>query len=161
MSEEILREQSEAVVTLLSKLLRRLFTLTVDDPAMELPGAQMRVCNILRDGPRTMSSLSAELVISHSAATQIADRLERAGMVERLQETDDRRCKRLALTQRGIEVMQARVERRILRTLKVLESISAEQRDAAVTALRVLLEAGIATAPELPDDSSVPEHLVN
>lgn len=142
MSEEALRAQSEELVALMSKLWRRLFTLDADnDPAMELPGAQMRVCAVLRDGPRTMSCLSSELGISHSAITQIADRLERAGMVERMQEADDRRCKRLTLTPRGVEVMQARRERRVLRALTALESMSPEEREAAVAALTSLLKA--------------------
>lgn len=141
MSEEVLREQSEALVTLLSRLMRRLFTLTADDPAMELPGAQMRMCTVLWDGPRTMSALGDELGISHSAITQIADRLERAEMVERLPEADDRRCKRLALTSRGIAVMQARRDRRVGRTRKVLELLSPRDRQAAVAALEILLDA--------------------
>jgi len=141
MSEQNLHEQSEAVVTLLSRLMRRLFTLTADDPAMELPGAQMRVCNVLWDGPRTMSALGDELGISHSAITKIADRLERAEMVERLPEADDRRCKRLALTQRGVEVMQARRDRRVGQTVKVLEQLSPQDRQAAVAALETLLDA--------------------
>lgn len=141
MSEQHVHEQSEAVVTLLSRLMRRLFTLTADDPAMELPGAQMRVCNVLWDGPRTMSALGDELGISHSAITQIADRLERAEMVERLPEADDRRCKRLALTPRGVEVMQERRDRRVGRTVKVLEQLSPQDRQAAVAALGVLLDA--------------------
>lgn len=140
-SRESLREQSEALVVLLSRLMRRLFTLTVDDPAMEFPGAQMRMCNVLWDGPRTMSALSDELGTSHSAITQIADRLERAEMVERLQEADDRRCKRLTLTPKGIEVMRQRRERRVLRTLSALESLSPDERAAAVSALTILLEA--------------------
>jgi DNA-binding MarR family transcriptional regulator len=140
-SHETLREQSEAVVALLSRLMRRLFTLTVDDPAMELPGAQMRMCTVLWDGPRTMSALSDELGISSSAITQIADRLERADMVERLPEADDRRCKKLALTAKGVEAMQERRERRVLRTLNTLQSLSLEERDAAVAALTTLLDA--------------------
>lgn len=148
MSEEILREQSEAVVTLLSKLMRRLFTLAADDPAMELPGAQLRMCAVLRDGPRTMSALSGEMGISHSAVTQIADRLERAEMVERVPETDDRRCKKLRLTSRGIEAMEARRERRVVRTLNVLESLPVEERAAAVSALETLLDASLATTPD-------------
>ena len=142
MSEQILREQSEELVSLLSRLMRRLFTLDADnDPAMELPGAQMRVCAVLRDGPRTMSSLSSEMGISHSAITQIADRLERAEMVERLPEAEDRRCKRLTLTARGVEVMQARREKRVVRMLGILKSLSQEQRDSALAALSVLFEA--------------------
>lgn len=140
MSDEALREQSEAVVTLLTTLWRRLSTLDADDPAMEIPGAQMRVCGMLRDGPRTMSALSDELGISHSAITQIADRLERAQMVERVPGEDDRRCKKLRLTSHGLEVVNARLERRVARTMEILRPLSKQERDAAITALSALLE---------------------
>jgi DNA-binding MarR family transcriptional regulator len=145
MSDKALREQSEAMLSMLSGLWRRLSALDADDPAMEIPGAQMRVCGILRDGPRTMSALSDDLGISHSAITQIADRLERAGMVERVSQAGDRRCKSLRLTSRGVEVMRARMERRVVRTMRVLKSLSADQRAAALSVLSALMEAGMTT----------------
>jgi DNA-binding MarR family transcriptional regulator len=142
MSDKELREQSEAVLTMLQSLWRRISTLDTDDPAMEIPGAQMRVCGMLRDGPRTMSALCDELGISHSAITQIADRLERAAMVERVPEEDDHRCKSLRLTPRAVEVVNARMERRVAGAMEVLRSLPKHERDAAVAALGVLLEAG-------------------
>src|SRR5689334_11469103 len=54
-----------------------------DDPAGELPLRQFRVCLALYQEPRSMSQLGRELQFSLSAMTQIADRLERAGMVTR------------------------------------------------------------------------------
>jgi DNA-binding MarR family transcriptional regulator len=154
MSTAALREQSEAVVSLLGSLMRRLFTLEADDPAMELPLAQMRVCGVLMDGPRTMGAISRELAISHSAMTQIADRLERAGMVERVLEADDRRCKSLRLTPRGVEIMRSRREGRVLRALRALDRLSPSDRDAVVSALRILLDAGVVSASEGEDDSA-------
>lgn len=162
MSDDLLRKQGEEIVQLLSMLMRRLFTLGADDdPAMEIPGAQMRVCGILRDGPRTMSCLSSELGISQSAMTQIADRLERAGLVERVQESDDRRCKRLALTARGVEIMQARRGRRVLRTMEALSALEPVSRDAAVAALTALLDASTATVEQPSDCTATPEQLVS
>lgn len=161
MSDEVLHRQSEELVTLLSRLLRRLFVLAADDPAMEIPGAQMRLCTTLRDGPRTMGSLSNELGISQSAITQIADRLERAGMVERMQPADDRRCKRLALTAKGVGLMETRKERRVQQMLRALELLSPEQREQTVTMLNALLEASIQTSTRPVDNSLAPEHFVS
>ena len=93
MSDEVIAEQAAAIVAALPKLMRQLFTLDVDDPVLELPVAQLRVCSILHEGPRTMSALSRELGISVSATCQPADRLERANMVERVAQTQDRRVK--------------------------------------------------------------------
>jgi len=142
MSDKELRRQSEAIINTITGLWRRISTLDADDPAMEIPGAQMRVCGILYESPKTMSALSEELGISHSAITQIADRLERAEMVERVPEEDDRRCKRLRLTERGAAIVKARTDRRVVRTMEVLKRVPERDRDAAVAALQVLLEAG-------------------
>src|SRR5215472_9587622 len=98
MNDESLISQAAKLECLLPKLMRRLFTLDPSHPANELPVAQLRVCVILQAGPRTVSAVSEELGISVSATTQIADRLERAGLVERVAERDDRRMKLLRLT---------------------------------------------------------------
>src|SRR6185369_12814300 len=89
--------------------------LAVDDQAAELPLRQLRVCMLLYEGPRAMSSISRELGVSQSALTQIADRLEKARLVRRSFEGPDRRVRSLQLTPRGQRIMrlreQARVER--------------------------------------------------
>ncbi|MGI6295858.1 MAG: MarR family winged helix-turn-helix transcriptional regulator [Armatimonadota bacterium] len=136
-----LRKKSEEVVSVLLALMRHLNTLAADDIAMELPGAQLRVCGLLWDGPKTMSTLAEELDITHSAITQIADRLERAEMVERVLEEDDRRCKRLALTAKGLAVLEGRRERRILRTMEAMKLLSGQQQDCIVESLRTMLNA--------------------
>ncbi len=140
-NDAAVREKSEEVVSALTALMRHLFALTADDIAMELPGAQLRVCGLLWDGPKTMSTLAEELGITHSAITQIADRLERAEMVERVPEADDRRCKRLALTTRGLAVLEGRRERRILRTMEAMKLLSGQQRDSIVDSLKAMLDA--------------------
>lgn len=156
MSEVVLREQSEAIVSMLSGLARRLFTLEADDPGMELPVAQMRVCTVLIDGPKTMGAISRELGISHSAITQIADRLERAAMVERVPESEDRRCKSLRLTAFGVEKMRSRRERRVLRMQRAMDKLPPEDRAAVVSALRTLFDAGLAVEAESMSDAVMP-----
>lgn len=140
-TDQTLREHSEAIVEALTKLMQRLFSVTTDNLAMELPVAQLRVCSLLWDGPRTMSSLAEALNISHSAITQIADRLERTELVERAIEEDDRRCKKLALTPKGIEVLEQRLEHRIQRVMNAMASLNSHQRDAVVASLNVMLDA--------------------
>lgn len=141
MIDEKLIEQAAALTSILPKLMRSISALYADDPAMDLPVAQIRVCSILHDGPRTMSVLSRELGISLSATTQIADRLERAGMVERVPEADDRRVKSLQLTSHGNDVMGMRNERRTLRAAEMLERLSTESREAVLDSLGMLLDA--------------------
>lgn len=155
MTDQALAEQAAALTSVLQKLIRRLFTLDTDDPAIELPVAQVRVCSILRDGSRSMSCLSREMGISLSATTQIADRLERAGMVERITEADDRRVKFLQLTPRGVEIMVSRNESRIRRVQEALERLPADTRDEALRVLRDLASA----APTVGEGMAVAERL--
>src|SRR5438552_12075572 len=147
MSEELLLVQAGKLESLLPTLMRRLFTLDPSHPANELPLAQLRVCTILQSGPRTVSSISEELGISVSAATQIADRLERSELVERVAERDDRRMKKLQLTAHGADVMRSRRETRVQGAAAVLEQLPPAARAEVLHALNVLLDASLAIAP--------------
>jgi DNA-binding MarR family transcriptional regulator len=85
-----------------------------------------------------MSALSRELGISLSAVTQVADRLERSGLVERITEAGDHRVKSLQLTERGRQVVEARNKNRAERILDALSQMQPEERARAVVGLRTL-----------------------
>ncbi|HZP82287.1 MAG TPA: MarR family transcriptional regulator [Chthonomonadaceae bacterium] len=155
MAPKNLVEQAAQLECLLPKLMRRLFTLEPGHPVAELPLAQLRVCTLLQAGPRTLSAISEEAGVSVSAATQIADRLERAGLVERVAEPEDRRMKNLQLTAHGAELMRSRRETRVRRVACALERMTPEQRQGVLSSLHALLEAATATAPKLPREDPV------
>jgi DNA-binding MarR family transcriptional regulator len=155
MNEEILLTQAAHLESLLPKLMRRLFTLDPSHPANELPVAQLRVCTILQAGPRTVSTISEELGISVSAVTQIADRLERAGFVERVAGQDDRRMKKLQLTVHGTEVMCSRRETRVQRAAAALKHLPPAARVEVLQALNVLLDASLAAAPRVAEEEPI------
>lgn len=138
---ETIRQQADALAQILPMLARRLNTLNVNDPTIDLPVAQLRLCGILQYGPMTMSALGTEMGISLSAVTQLADRLGEAGLVERLADPDDRRVKCLQLTRRGREIMSARKRRRVERIEGVLAALSSEERCRLLECLRSLLDA--------------------
>lgn len=157
MTDKLLNEQAGELAYTLRKLMTTITALHTDDPAIELPIAQIRVCNILREKPHPMSALSRELGISLSATTQIADRLERAGMVERVSEADDRRVKSLQLTSRGSELIRQRNERRTRRAVQVLEHLSPDVRDTVLCSLRTLLDACTQISVQVPDCGIITE----
>jgi DNA-binding MarR family transcriptional regulator len=140
MSQQELLEIAEAVAGLVPRLVRELNS-SEKDPADDLPLAQLRLCGILSEGPRPMSALSRALGVSHSALTQIADRLERARLVRRVAEGNDRRVRCLQLTPRGEKMMRKRREVRVLRTLAVLEPLAQQQREAVRSSLEILVDA--------------------
>src|SRR5436190_14449729 len=106
-------DEARELTSLFVSLTRQL--LVVDDFVAEMPLRQLRVCVVLYDGPRSMSALSREVGVSLSAMTQIADRLERARLVKRSFEGNDRRVRSLQLTPRGHKIMRLREDARIQR----------------------------------------------
>lgn len=159
MSEQdgpLLRRQAAELESLLPALMRKLFTLDPDSPVSDLPIAQLRVCTLLQAGPRSLSMLSQDLDISVSAMTQIADRMERAGMVERVCGMEDRRVRLLQLSPQGLERMQSRRAFRTYRAEEALLQLAEAERLSVLEAVGRLLSAAIATAPTAQHEDPLP-----
>jgi len=152
-------EQAQAIVSLLPAVMRNFFPMDVD-LATELPLAQLRVCSILKDGPRPMSMLGRELGVSLSAMTQIADRLERSRLVKRVSEDSDRRVRCLQLTPHGERLMHRRDEERLQSAQAVLEHLSPSARCTVLKNLEMLLRACFAAKDgENRDEAFVAEKI--
>ncbi|RWR15828.1 MarR family transcriptional regulator [Microbacterium enclense] len=59
---------------------------------------ELRLLNLLEDGPRPQVSVAGVLGLSRSAVTSIADSLTERRLIERSPSTEDRRVKLLSLT---------------------------------------------------------------
>lgn len=148
---EELEEQAARLECLLPMTMARLFRLDKDHPLSEMPLAQLRICVYLQGGPRTMSAISEEFKISVSAVTQMADRLERGGFVERVVDADDRRQKMLRLTDYGAEVMRTRRQTRVGRVNETLKRLTPDQRATLIEAVAVFSQAA-REANDVPDE---------
>ena len=62
MTDRLLGDQAAQLTDLLPRLLRAIFALDPNDPTMDLPVAQLRVCSILCDGRRTRQDIEQELL---------------------------------------------------------------------------------------------------
>lgn len=85
--------------------------------ALQIPvmGPQVELLEILASrGAQKMSDLAAELAISLGAVTALADRMARAGMIERQRSTSDRRVILLVLTEHGNRILKEISETRSL-----------------------------------------------
>ncbi len=141
-SEEILLEaQAESLEVLLPRLMRQVFTIDPEHPTAEMPLAQLRLCSTLMHSTHSLSGIAEELGVSVSAATQIADRLEKTGLVERISCTEDRRVKRLQLTPQGAEVMESRRQTRVQHVRLLLEHLREPRRNEVIAAIEEMLEA--------------------
>lgn len=96
-----------------------------------------------------MSALSEEMGITMSAITQLADRLERANIVERSTGQEDRRVKLLQLTPYGKEILQARLHNRLRRMADALSLLPPDLRVTLLQSLKNLLEACYTLSPEM------------
>ena len=91
-----------------------------------------------------MSALSRDLGVSLSAMTQIADRLERASLVKRIAEGNDRRVRCLRLTPRGESIMQRREDVRTEPHGGGLGQAAGQEAERALSALQSLVDACLA-----------------
>ena len=155
-----LAEQATVISTLLTKVMRGMFTaLDGGDPTADFPLTQLRICKMLFYGHRSMSSLSHAMGISLSAITQVADRLECAHLVERVAEGEDRRVKSLQLTAHGEQIMQTLYARRAQRVEQVIAGLPINTRSEIVQALQQLLDACMKLEPPAPDGVELSELL--
>ena len=150
-----LAEEAALLERLMPMILRRLFSLSHARVLAEMPLAQLRICSFLHDGPRSMSAIADELGMSTSAVTQIADRMERGGLVERSATQEDRRLKHLHLTPHAQKLMEDRRSDRTRRAAEALALLPSSVRSDLISALDALLTAAVATAP--PVDAGHPD----
>jgi MarR family transcriptional regulator, lower aerobic nicotinate degradation pathway regulator len=66
---------------------------------------QARLLGILRDREPTMAALARHLVLDKSSITGLVDRAERRGLVRRAADPDDGRSVRVAITEKGRELI--------------------------------------------------------
>lgn len=138
-SAPLVDRQTAAISSLLMEFVRSI--LYVEDVTAELPLKQLHVCGTLVAGPLTMSELANELGISPSATTQIADRLERAGLVMRTSDGADRRVRCLKLTPAGMRAMKRREAVRQARIAAICKQLSSADRDRIIDAFQTLQQA--------------------
>jgi len=79
-------------------------------------------------GPLTMGELCKHLITACSTATDLADRMEREGLVERVRDSKDRRVIRMHLLDKGQKVVAAVIKERHYFFQKVLLEYGEEER---------------------------------
>ncbi len=94
-------------------------------------------------GACPISEIGAHLGFTNAAASQMVDRLVRQDLLERVEDLQDRRVKRLSLTPAGRQLVEngMQVRRRWMEQLSA--SIPPEQREAVGSALNLLTDAAL------------------
>jgi DNA-binding MarR family transcriptional regulator len=133
-----LRELALELEDKLPRVMRTLYRPDGADPLRDLPVAQLRLVRVLYPLGKSHSEASEELGISISAVTQVANRLEGLGLVQRVEQAD-RRIKHLRLTAQGNTYMSNRIDFRVQRTMEALATMPEEARSLLVTLLEDLI----------------------
>jgi DNA-binding MarR family transcriptional regulator len=88
-----------------------------------------------------ISDVSERMDITSAAASQLVDRLFLAGLVERTEDSHDRRVRQIALSPKGEALINASIEER-LRWVEALSlTLSLEEQEQVAAALTTLIDA--------------------
>lgn len=102
--------------------------------------------------PCGVGDVGSHLGITNAAASQLVDKLVQQGLLERTEDPDDRRSKRLALTPGGKALVEASLDARLAWTKDLVANLSPDRREAIRVALLNLVE--VAEADEKSEAES-------
>jgi DNA-binding MarR family transcriptional regulator len=133
---EVIREWSEVFMQRSMRDFKRF---------MDRTGLSFSQINILmrlvHGGSTGVSEIGEQLGVTNAAASQAVERLVQLGLIERTEDPEDRRAKRLALTQKGCALIEESVEARSKWIEGLTDALTPEQQNMIISALTLLTEA--------------------
>jgi DNA-binding MarR family transcriptional regulator len=105
-------------------------------------GEYLVLVALFRAGPpyrMNPTALFNAVILSSGAMTNRLDRLESIGLVERLPDPTDRRGRRVALSERGLELVDAAVVDHLANEERLLAALDGDEREQLAGLLRKLL----------------------
>lgn len=111
----------------------------------DLPGPCAKALRVI-DGAVSMKDLGARIHCDASFVTAIADMLEERGLARREVDPDDRRIKKLVLTEKGLET-RARVVEELFSDVPGIRKLDAGERDRLLELLRTMIGREAAESP--------------
>jgi DNA-binding MarR family transcriptional regulator len=116
---------------------------------MDETGLSFSQLNILmrlyHGGNSGVTEIGEQMGVTSAAASQVIDRLVLQGLIERTEDPKDRRAKRLALTQNGLELIEKGIVARSRWVEILTDALSPEQQNLTISALTLLTEAARGT----------------
>lgn len=136
--QELSRELEEALRRSNTVIFRRGRSILAE---MGISNPQFNALLTLKEfGPLTMGDLCKHLFTACSTATDLADRLERDGLVERVRDSKDRRIVRMNLLPKGEEVVAAVITERRRFLDKILQEYKSSDHATLLESLELLGE---------------------
>lgn len=87
-----------------------------------------------------VTDLGEHLGVSSAAASQMLEHLVEEGLIQRTEDPDDRRMKKLSLTDKGSEVMKESVSARLGWLEELSASLSEEEKNQISIAINLIVE---------------------
>ncbi len=107
--------------------------------SFEITTPQFLALHVLRDQPGiTMGELCEKLLLACSTATDLIDRMEKNGYLERRRDEDDRRVIRLSITEKGKNVISQVIMARRKYVKSILSQLTLDEIDQLVQSLEKL-----------------------
>lgn len=95
---------------------------------------------LLEEGDLTIGELSGKISLAFSTTTDLVDRMEKNKLVERVQDTKDRRVVRIHVLDKGKRIIGEVIEKRQMYLGEVLENFTEEQTNHLDELLELLHE---------------------
>lgn len=92
---------------------------------------------IERQGPMRVTTLAATEGVSQPSMTQLVQRLERRGLVEKVADPHDGRVALIGIADGGRKLLADRLDARRARLAQILSTLSPDERDALALSARV------------------------
>ena len=133
---EVIRDWSEVFMHRSMRDFRRF----MDETGLSF--SQINILMRLVHGKSTgVSEIGEQLGVTNAAASQAVDRLVQLDLIERTEDPEDRRAKRLALTQKGRALIEKGIEARSKWIEGLTDALTPEQQNMIISALTLLTEA--------------------
>jgi DNA-binding MarR family transcriptional regulator len=91
--------------------------------------------------PMTASELAKAIVLTSGGMTPVLDQLEERGLVTRQIDPEDRRARRIAITEKGRSIVNRALEQQVARHRALNAELALEEREILTAILRKLLMA--------------------
>jgi DNA-binding MarR family transcriptional regulator len=148
----VIYHRAEELESLMTRTQIALFRGT-HDPFANLPVGQLRLVRALESGPKTPTALAREMGLTTGAITQLATRLKAIGLVEEQIDQQDRRVKRLGLSESGQSCMGKRTHERTERVIAILQQLPESTQIALMEGLQDLYRIAVATEPSALEEA--------
>jgi DNA-binding MarR family transcriptional regulator len=116
---------------------------------MDETGLSFSQLNVLmrlyHGGNSGVSEIGEQMGVTSAAASQAIDRLVLQGLIERTEDPTDRRAKRLALTPKGLALLERGIEARSRWIEGLTDALTPEQQSLTIVALTLLTKLARAT----------------